>query len=306
MRVLVVGAGAVGGYFGARLAAAGRDVTFLVRAARAQQLERDGLQIVSPTGDVTLQPRLVRAGAIAAAYDLILLSVKAYALDAALGDLAPAVGTGTMILPVLNGMRHLDRLIERFGAAAVIGGLCYLATQLDDDGRIVQLGELQVLRYGERDGSASARIAALDGLLGGAGFTAGASTTIVHEMWEKWVMLATVGGITCLMRGTIGEIEAAPGGAEQAVRFLHECAAVAAAAGKPPSPEFFSRTQALITAHGSTGASSMYRDLQAGRPVEVEQILGDLLARAQAAGIAAPLLAAACTNLRIYQGRLTR
>jgi 2-dehydropantoate 2-reductase len=306
LRLLVVGAGAVGGYFGAHLAAAGRDVTFLVRPARAQLLERDGLQVLSPGGDLTLRPQLAVTGALGATYDVILLSVKAYALDAALDDFAPAVGAETTIVPLLNGMRHVDRLIERFGEGPVLGGLCYLATQLDDDGRIVQLGDLQILRYGERDGSSSARVAALDGLFGGAGFTAVASSTIVHEMWEKWVMLAAVGGITCLLRGNVGEIEAAPGGAELALAFLDECAAIAAAAGEAPSPEFLARTSALITARGSSGASSMYRDLQAGRPVEADHILGDLLARGRAAGIATPLLAAAFANLRIYQNRLSR
>jgi 2-dehydropantoate 2-reductase len=306
VRILIVGAGAVGGYFGARLAAAGRDVTFLVRSTRAAQLKRIGLVVKSPSGDESLRPRLARADNLSSTYDLVLLSVKAYALETALDDLAPAVGNGTIILPVLNGIRHIDSLIERFGEARVLGGLCNLSAALDDDGRIVLMGNRQALRYGERDGSASPRISALDELLGNAGFAAVGSRTIIHEMWEKWVILGALGGITCLMRGTIGEIEAAPGGTDLALQLLEECAATAVAAGEPPSAEFLERTRAIFTERGSTGTPSIYRDLQAGLPVEADHILGDLASRARTAGIQTPLLSAAFANLRVYQQRQSR
>ena len=112
LRILIVGAGAVGGYFGGRLAQAGRDVTFLVRPSRAKQLSRDGLRIISPHGDAVLSPKLISADKIDAPYDIIFLSVKAYALEAAMNDFAAAVGPETMIFPVLNGMRHIDILTK--------------------------------------------------------------------------------------------------------------------------------------------------------------------------------------------------
>jgi 2-dehydropantoate 2-reductase len=304
MRILVVGAGATGGYFGGRLAQAGRDVAFLVRPARAAQLEAEGLRITSPHGDVTLRPRLVTAGQLASAYDVVLLSVKAYALESALEDLAPAVGPATMIVPMLNGMRHLDLLAKRFGDPPVLGGVCVVATTLDERGRIVQLAEAQDLVYGELDGTASARVGALDALMQGSSFAARASRRIVQEMWDKWVFLATLGGITCLLRGTVGEIEAAPGGAVLAEQLLSECAAVAAASGCPLAPATAARIKATVTAKGSPLASSMYRDLQRGRSVEVDHILGDLRDRARRLGVPAPLLAAAFAHLRIYQQRL--
>jgi 2-dehydropantoate 2-reductase len=205
MRILVVGAGATGGYFGGRLAQAGRDVTFLVRPKRAEQLRRDGLQILSPHGDVTLAPQLVTADRIASAYDTVLLTVKAFALDAALVDLAPAVGPATMVVPVLNGMGHLDKLIARFGETPVLGGVCLVATTLDPQGRIKQLAEFQQLVYGERSGEMSARVTALDGAMQGAGFTARASAVILQEMWEKWILLATLGRspVCCAARSAI-------------------------------------------------------------------------------------------------------
>ncbi len=303
MRILVVGAGATGGYFGGRLAQAGRDVTFVVRPARAAQLRQNGLQIVSPHGDATLQPAVVTAGEIAGPYDLVLLSVKAYALDQAMSDFAPAVGPDTMIFPVLNGMRHIDLLAARFGEAAVLGGVCRVATTVDAQGRIVQLAGFQELGYGERDGTKSARVAALDGVMQGAGFQVWASTRIMQDMWDKWVFLASLGGITCLMRGTIGEIEAAPGGADLSKQMLQECVAVATAEGYAPAESYLAGITANLTARGSKMASSMYRDLQNGGAVEADQIIGDLLARARRLNVETPLLAAAFVNLKVYQQR---
>lgn len=306
MRLLVVGAGATGGYFGARLAQAGRDVTFLVRPGRAEQLRRSGLEIKSPHGDLVLAPKLVTAGTLDRPFDAVILAVKAFALDAALADLAPAVGPDTMIVPFLNGMRHMEALTGRFGEAAVLGGVCIVATMLDRQGRVVQLGDMQELAYGERDGTMSARVAALDGQLQNAGFKAQASDTILLRMWEKWVLLATVGGVTCLMRGTVGEVEAAPGGPEFALAFLAECIAVATAAGFAPREAFVTTARGTITARGSGFASSMFRDMGAGAPLEAEQIIGDLLARGRRLGVATPLLAVANTHLGVYQNRIGR
>ena len=212
MRILIVGAGAVGGYFGGRLAQVGRDVTFLVRPVRAKQLSRDGLRIVSPHGDAVLSPKIVSAEEIDTPYDLVFLSVKAYALEAAMNDFAAAVGPETMILPVLNGMRHIDLLAKRFGEHAVIGGVCLVAAETDDQGRIVQLADVQQLVYGERNGDSTPRLKTLDATLQGAGFDARLSTDIIQEMWEKWIQLDTLGATTSLIRGTIGEIVAAPVG----------------------------------------------------------------------------------------------
>ena len=301
MRILVVGAGSTGGYFGGRLAQAGRDVTFLVRPARAERLRADGLRILSPHGDVTLAPKLVTAGNIDAPYDAVLLTVKAFALDAALDDLAPSVGPETMILPVLNGMKHVDALIARFGRQAVVGCVCKVATMVDDQGRIVQLNKLQDLAYGEINGSPSPRTRALDEVMTGAGFDARLSPTIEREMWEKWTLLATLGAITCLMRGTIGEVEAAPGGREFALGLLGEVCSIVTAAGVAPSPAFLTATEAAVTQHGSPLTSSMYRDLLRGSAVEAEQIIGDLLVRGRDAGICTPLLSAAFVHLSVYQ-----
>jgi 2-dehydropantoate 2-reductase len=304
MRLLVVGAGSTGGYFGGRLAAAGRDVTFLVRAGRAARLQADGLQIMSPHGNLTLNPKLVTASHITAPFDAILLAVKAYSLDAALDDFAPGVGPETMILPLMNGMKHVDLLRARFGYDALVGGVCRIAAVVDDKDRIVQLSRIHQIAYGEMNGAPSTRTEQLDAFMQGVGFDTDLSRTIEREMWEKWVMLATVGAVTCLMRGTTGEVEAAEGGSDFALQVLEEAVATVTAAGHTPSPGFVASTKALVTKENSAMTSSMYRDLQSGRPVEAGQILGDLVARARGAGVATPMLAAANTHLFVYQNRI--
>lgn len=304
MRILIVGAGAVGGYFGARLNEAGRDVTFLVRERRAEKIRREGLRICSPHGDATLYPPTILAKDVSGPYDLILLSVKAYGLEEAMSDIAPAVGPGTMILPVLNGMRHMELLISRFGEDCVIGGVCIVATEIDKDDRIVQLADVQQLTYGERNGGSSDRMARLDETMKGAGFDARISEDILQEMWEKWVQLSSLGAATCLFRGNIGEIEAIPGGADLTLQILSECCAISKGCGHPPGEAFLARTKTAMTAPDSKSTSSMYRDLNQGHPVESDQILGDLLARGRSLGIAAPLVEAAFVSLSIYQARL--
>ena len=306
MRILIVGAGAVGGYFGGRLAQAGRDVTFLVRPSRAKQLRQDGLRIISPHGDAFVTPKLVTAEEIDTPYDLVFLSVKAYGLEAAMNDFAAAVGPETLIFPVLNGMRHIDLLTKRFGEHAVIGGVCLVASEIDDEGRIVQLADFQQLVYGERNGETTPRLQTLHATLLGAGFDARLSTDIMKAMWEKWVQLASLGAITCLMRGTIGQIVTAPGGADLSLKVLDESAAVATACGHKPSEALLAQHAAAMTEPSSPLTSSMYRDLRKGARVEADHILGDLIECGDAHGVATPLLKAAFVNLRVYQEGLPK
>ncbi len=305
MRLLVVGAGATGGYFGGRLVQAGRDVTFLLRPARAEQIKSKGLEIVSPHGDITLKTKVVTAKDIKPAYDVVLLTVKAFSLDAALDDLAPAIGPDTMLLPVLNGMKHIDVLVARFGEKAVLGGVCKVAAALDEQGRVMQLAKFQSLAYGERDNSTSPRIEKLDAFMKDAGFDAKLSPDIIREMWEKWIFLAALGGVTCLMGGTIGEIEAAPGGVDFVHRLLAEIVSIASHAGFAPSEIFLNEIKTSLTAKGSKQTSSMYRDLQKGSSIEADQIIGDLLERGRKAELSTPLLAAAYAHLCVYQMRLS-
>jgi 2-dehydropantoate 2-reductase len=302
MRILIVGAGAVGGYFGGRLAQAGRDVTFLVRPKRAEQIQAQGLRILSPMhGDFTARPKTITAAQIVSPYDIIFLSVKSYDLAAAADDFALAVGQRTVIIPVLNGMHHMDVLTERFGKEAVLGGVCYVATEMDSQGRIVQLADFQSLIYGELDGKKTPRIEAVHQVFQGAGFDTAVSEDILQGMWQKWVYLASIGAITCLLRGNIGEIVAVAGGADLSVSALRECAAISSSCGYPLSGEFLAKESSHLTAPASSLTSSMYRDLKAQAPVEVDSILGDLIERGRKHGVSAPIVQAAFVSLTIYQ-----
>jgi 2-dehydropantoate 2-reductase len=302
MRILIVGAGAVGGYFGGRLAQAGRDVTFLVRPKRAEQIQAHGLRILSPYyGDFTVRPKTITAAQIVSPYDVIFLSVKSYDLAAAIGDFAPAVGPKTVIIPVLNGMHHMDVLTERFGESAVLGGVCYVATQVDSQGRIIQLADFQSLNYGELDGKKTSRIEAVHQVFQGAGFDTAIFGDILRDMWQKWVFLASLGAITCLLRGNIGEIVAVPGGADLSLSALRECATTAGACGYPLSETFLAEKSSQLTTPASSLTSSMYRDLKEQAPVEVDSILGDLIERGRKHGVSAPIVQAAFVSLTIYQ-----
>ena len=309
LRVLVVGAGAIGGYFGGRLLEAGRNVTFLVRPGRAARLARDGLMIRSPRGDVHLPaPPRVLAEDLNRPFDLVLLSCKAYDLDGAMAAFAPAVGSGTAILPLLNGMGHLNRLDARFGPERVLGGECLISATLDADGRVVHLNDAHALLFGERDGARTARAEAIAAVFAGAGFDSRLSEAILQEMWEKWVFIAAAAGITCLMRASVGDVVAA-GGADLAAGLLDECAAIAAGCGFAPRPEFLDRTRRMLTAPGAPLTASMLRDVEHGAPTEVDQILGDLLRRAGAGvegGASASLLRIALVHVEAYEARRPR
>jgi len=203
-------------------------------------------------------------------------------------------------------MRHMDVIAEKFGADRVLGCVCKVATSLDEDGRIIQQGTFNDIAYGELDGTDSDRIALVHELMRDAGFEAKTSKTILRDMWEKWTLLAAMGSINCLMRGSIGDVASVKGGHEFAVRVIDEVVAIVRAAGQELSEAFLAQAYGLLTLQGSPQTSSMYRDLIAGRAIEADQIIGDLLERAAAKGVEAPLLLLVYTNLLVYQAQLQR
>jgi 2-dehydropantoate 2-reductase len=302
MRVLVVGAGAIGGYFGGRLLQAGNDVTFLVRPKRASELASAGLVIKSPNGDVTLKnPPTVQADKLTEKFDVILLSCKAFDLEDAIKSFAPAVGPQTSVVPMLNGMLHLDVLDKKFGRERVLGGLCAIAATLNEKREVVQLQPMQSLNFGERDGKMSDRVRAIAKIMTNGITGAVASENIVQEMWEKWVFLSTLAASTCLMRTSVGNILAAPGGRDFMLGMLDETSAIAKAAGHAPAGPFFERTRGLLTAEGSQMTASMFRDIKMGAAVEADHVIGDLVARGDAAKVPLARLRTAYTHLKAYE-----
>jgi 2-dehydropantoate 2-reductase len=302
MRILVVGAGAIGGYFGGKMLQGGCDITFLVRPRRAAELKSAGLVIKSPNGDVTLtSPPTVQADALKDKFDVVLLSCKAFDLDDAIKSFAPAVGEGTSIIPMLNGMKHLDVLDEEFGRERVLGGLCAIAVTLNEKREVVQLQPMQSLTFGERDGKMSDRVRAIADAFAKGNCGAVASERVVQDMWEKWVFLASLAASTSLMRTSVGNILAAPDGKDFLLGVLDECSAVATAEGYPPNGPFFQRTRGMLTTEGSPMTASMFRDIKAGLPVEADHVIGDMIVRGDAAKVPVPRLRIAYTHLKAYE-----
>lgn len=283
MRILVVGAGATGGAFGSRLIEAGRDVAFLVRPARAAALRRDGLRFTDPDGTRTHEVAVFTADELAAApqvFDLVILTVKAPALEAAIAELRPAVGERTVVLPILNGLAHLARLERDFGPR-VLGALAMIVATLED-GAVVQLTDWSALTIG--DGAPEVARA-----LDVPGIRLTVSEDVAGALWAKWAFIAATGILCCLFRSPVGPVLAA-GGEPQVRAIIAETEAVAAAAGHPVPADAHERTESVLLDPDSAMTSSLYRDLLAGLPNEAEHILGDLAARARELGVATPLL----------------
>lgn len=304
MRILVLGAGATGGFFGGLLTAAGADVTFLVRSQRAELLKRDGLKIESARGNVTVPVKAVTADEAGGEYDAVLLSCKAYDLASAIEAIRPVVGPATHIVPLLNGMRHLDDLDRAYGAERVLGSTCHISVTLAAEGTVKHLSPaFHVLTVGPRFESQKSFAQSLHALFGTAKFDARYSGTIVQTMWDKWVLLATLAAMTCLMRASMGEISNTDHGARIISETLDECCAVAAKSGYAPQPAVVEPIRALLTDRASTLKASMLRDLESGSRIEAGHIIGDLIRRAAALDVAVPNLKVAYAALQAYENR---
>jgi 2-dehydropantoate 2-reductase len=243
----------------------------------------------------------VQADKLSGKFDVVLLSCKAFDLDDAIASFAPAIGPHTAILPLLNGMRHLDVLDEKFGPERVLGGQCGIAVMLDQHRHIVQLAPMQSLSFGERDGSMTDRVRAIAEILASGNFGSQATDGILQEMWEKWVFLTTLAASTSIMRAPLGHILASPGGRDFILGVRDECSSVASAAGHAPREAFVARSVAMLTAEGSTLTASMFRDIKVGAPIEADQIVGDMIARADAAKAPVPRLRVVYTHLKTYE-----
>lgn len=306
MKILVLGAGAVGGYFGGRMAEAGLDVTFLVRPARAELLAKQGLRVLSKAGDLTLKAQCVTAAQLRPGYDVVLLTAKAYDLGSAMDAIAPAMGPGTLVWPLLNGMAHLDALDARFGRARVLGGVAYISSTLSPQGEIRHFSDFQRIVFGAREDSQNAACDALAASLAPVKFDWKKLDNVAQAMWDKWVMLASLAGMTCLMRAPVGDIVATTAGGKLMLAMLAECAAVAKAEGFATPEPVLQNYRGMLTLQGSLISASMLRDVESGGQAEGDHILGALLARALKAGVATPLLEVAATHLEAYAARRKR
>lgn len=311
MKILILGAGAVGGYFGGRLVQAGGDVTFQVRSARAQQLASRGLVIQSAVGDATIKVNTIEQAAGTGPFDLVVVSCKAYDLTQAIAAITPHVAAGAIVLPLLNGMRHNEDLRHRFGSDAMIGGMCQIEATLSPDGDIIHKSQFARMVFGPfEDFPAHARmqrvLSEFAAICGKANFTSNLTDPIDQSLWDKWVMISTLGGVTTLMRGAVGDVMAAREGRELIEEMLQEAIAVATENGYPPHADYLSSIRKLLLAPGSTFMASMLRDIERGNPVEADHIIGDMYRRAHDHGHDANVLRMVYCHLQTYEARRAR
>lgn len=307
LRFLVLGAGGVGGYFGARLTEGGVDTTFLVRPARRDRLLSGGIKIQSDFFDDADVPEVqaITAEEIEAPYDVILVTCKAYQLDDAMETIAPAVGPDTAILPVLNGMKQIDLLGARFGADRVLGGTTYIGARLDaETGDIVHFGDFHRIAFGEMGGGSSDRVEAIAALNDAVKFDLDMSEDISQVLWDKFAMLCAMSSVNTLTRGTVGEILDTPSGHEFLTAALTECRETADALGHTVSDKTIALYEKMFSTQGSKFASSMLRDVLAGKRTEGDHIIGDMVDRAQAAGLHTPIILAARAGLAVHEKKV--
>ncbi|ANU16039.1 2-dehydropantoate 2-reductase [Planococcus maritimus] len=301
MRMLMVGAGGIGGYFGARLLEKGEDVTFLVREGRKQKIEEEGLRVNSRHGDLHLQPALLTKTMQAEPFDLILLSTKAYQLEQAIEDIRPFVGEQTMVLPLLNGIAHIEQLVSAFGEEAVIGGLCFIETTIGEDGSIVQTSPIHQLVYGERSGERTARIDKLKSHFDGTKAEFVLSDNIDQDMWHKYMFITAMSGITSLMESPIGPIRKLSSG-QMAIRsLLDELEAVMTAIDAPIKTGISSIQFDKMNSMDDSMKSSMQRDMEKGQGIEADHLQGHLIDKAQQVEIPVPVLETVYTKLKLYE-----
>jgi len=306
VKILILGAGAVGGYWGARLTQAGIDTTFLLREKRAAKVKAEGLVVKSPKGDAIVPVKVITKGGDGGPYDVVVLACKAYDLDSAMESIAPAIGPDSTIVPMLNGHAHFAALDKKFGAEKVAGGLARISGMLGPNGEILHSGANGV-SFGERDGKpARASLVALDAACKKAGIEGGLNPNINQDLWDKWIMLGSIASMCSAMRGTVGDIAATEDGAAIMVEILEECRKVATAEGFPPSDKIVGAIRAGLTTPGSKAVASILGDMEKGGAVEGAQIVGDMLGRARKHGIAAPNLRFAYAHLQAYEARRAR
>jgi 2-dehydropantoate 2-reductase len=303
MHIVILGAGGIGGYVGGRLIEAGTGVMFLVREGRLKQIAEKGIRVESVYGNIAVPAKAITRSQIDKPADLILLTCKAYDLASAIETIAPAVGPNTAILPLLNGIAHIEILNEKFGRARVLGGVAKIAVTLTPDGVIKHLNDWRYLTFGEQDGTLSPRVTALKAIFDKTSIQATASENIMQIMWEKIVHLATVAGMTCSMRASVGEIARTQYGAEIMVEFLERNAEIARREGFGPSDAFMEDYRKLFRNKELPYTASMLRDIERDGMIEGDHVLGFMLKKAVEHKIDPTYHRFVYTHLQAYEER---
>lgn len=304
MRILVVGAGAIGGYFGGRLIDKGEDVTFLVREKRKQQLDQFGLIIESIHGNLQIQPKTLLSGQSADPFDVILLSTKAYHLQGAIKSVKPYVSENTMILPLLNGIAHINELKSAFGEKAVIGGLCSVETTLSENGKVLQTSSMHDFIFGEFTGETTDRILRLQEAFSRTKANFHLTQKIDQAMWHKYLFISTLSGVTTLFRSPIGPIRDQKLGIQTIQKLLREVGTVMRSIQAPLAENIEVVQCEKIEQLGYKMKSSLQRDMEKGLKTEADHFFGFLLEIAEKQQLSTPLIRTIYANLKIYESQI--
>lgn len=304
MKTLVLGAGAIGGYIGGRLNEVGADVTFLVRNARKSQLDKNGLSLHSVFGNVHASVVTTSVDELLPIYNLVILTCKAYDLESSMRDAAPALAEDATIVPILNGLGHIENLNQFFGQEKVLGGTIKLSAERLSNGTIKHLNDWHWLHLGEQQGGSSHRLTKIiEQFDKTVGLDAVYSENIMQQMWEKFVHLSTAASMTCLMRANSGQIISTDEGTDLFLHMLQITSEVAKASGYPPSKKFMDSYQTLFSDPEGKYVTSMLRDIEIGNCTEGKHIIGLMLDYARKLNINSTLLSAAYTHLQAYEIR---
>jgi 2-dehydropantoate 2-reductase len=300
VKILIVGAGGIGGYFGARLIQTGADVTYLLREKRQKLIQEQGLCIETPTGNFVVHPQTVRAEALQPIYDLIILAPKAYDLADSLQSIAKA-SSGGVILPFLNGLTHLQILDQAFGKSRVMGGVAHIGAMITENGSIKQLTDLNVLTVGHRSDAHRELAQKFHQICDLAEFKNIYSDNIEQGLWDKWVFLATLAGMTTVTKGNVGQITVSPYGKTLTERMYQECCAIAKAHQFPIIGTSQSKALELLTQKDSSFSASMLRDLNSHHKTEHEHVLGEMIRLGEQYSVNSDLLKLAYTHMTIEE-----
>jgi 2-dehydropantoate 2-reductase len=290
MKVLVVGAGALGGYFGGKLAMAGVDVTFLVRKGRYQQLKQRGLRVHSVHGDFCISPKMTQSVDNIDVPDLVLLTVKTYHLPDVMNSIATLARRGARVLPLLNGVSHMDALRRALPATSLWGGVCYVESTLDKYGDVRQTSSMQEIRMGTLANDDSELLMQVQDVFTAAHIPSTIEEHIETIMWEKYLFLLTLSSVTTALRRPIGVALADPVTNGFIGNFVRELTDVAGGTGAPIDHEARHRILRKLQDIQPAMTSSMHRDLEKGQPIELDELQGYMVAVAQSHGIPAPYL----------------
>ena len=289
MRIAVYGSGAVGGYFGARLAAAGHDVTFIARGAHLEEIKKNGLRLSSINGDLVSRAPATDDPSSIGEVDLVLVGVKAWQVPAVAPLMRPLVGPATLVVPLQNGVETAVQLHEVLGDGPVLGGLCRIMSVVDVPGHIVHTAAEPAVVFGELDRSASDRAERIRETFAAAGVAVRLSTDINTEIWRKFLLVEPWGAVGSASRVPIGTLRTAPESRRVLEHALSEVAALArandAAIGADDAVQIMTRLDSLP----DDGLPSMQRDITAGRPSELDAQVGAVVRLGARDGVAVPI-----------------